>query len=138
MTFQIIQEMHRNFCVLRMRTALLALCCLVATSFLVSAQADYDGPTGKKLYQGCKALADRSSGDAFDKGLCAGIITGVSEAVLYKNIPEQLKLCAPEGVTGSQMAHVVLKWLDAHPEKLNMPLSTLVWLALNEAWPCTN
>jgi hypothetical protein len=44
--------------------------------------------------------------------------------------------CPGEGVTQEQIADVVIKWLDKHPEKRNLPAPYLIMKALNEAFPC--
>jgi hypothetical protein len=44
--------------------------------------------------------------------------------------------CAPEQVTLAQVAAVVAKYLNAHPEEWNEPAFVLVTRALKQAFPC--
>jgi hypothetical protein len=44
--------------------------------------------------------------------------------------------CAGKSVTEEQIADVVVKWLDDHPEKRDLPAPLLVMKSLNEAFPC--
>ena len=41
----------------------------------------------------------------------------------------------PEQVTDGQLAHVVGKWLRAHPEHWHHPMRNCVYQALIETWP---
>lgn len=47
-----------------------------------------------------------------------------------------LKFCLPEEATANQVALVVTKYLDDHPEYLDRPYWALIINALQGAWPC--
>jgi hypothetical protein len=66
--------------------------------------------------------------ESWRDGRCRGLVEGVSDAS-----PE---VCADESVTLQQEYRVVLKFLEDHPEKLNMRDSALVRDALAQAFPC--
>jgi hypothetical protein len=47
-------------------------------------------------------------------------------------------VCSPENISILQMARVILKWLQNHPERLHEAESLLVRDALESAFPCTS
>jgi hypothetical protein len=67
--------------------------------------------------------------DAWRDGYCRGIVEGVGE--------KSPATCQPNDVTFGQEVRVVVKYLQDHPEKLNLRSSTLVELALSSAFPCS-
>ena len=44
--------------------------------------------------------------------------------------------CIPDGVTIHQATLIVMKYLDDHPEKLNLSGTGLIMFALRDAYPC--
>ena len=65
---------------------------------------------------------------ALDYGYCLGVIRGVGFWLLPKG-------CADD-VSGDQRVVVVTKYLNDHPEDLNLPDALLVSTALSKAFPC--
>ena len=45
-------------------------------------------------------------------------------------------VCLPDTFSMDQMRRVVLRWLENHPEKLNLYTTQAVRIALAEAFPC--
>lgn len=74
-------------------------------------------------------------------GLCLGLVAGVRDTMhvynkLSTTVPEALRVCFPRQVTNEQSAQIVLKYLQNHPEKLNISYLPLVVAALSDAYPC--
>ena len=76
--------------------------------------------------------ADRLSSayNAFSVGYCLGLVNGVSDT-----ITDMMTLCDP-GTTYGQQVRIVVKYLDDHPEKLNLKATVLIKLALLNAFGC--
>jgi hypothetical protein len=113
-------------------------CLLVLTVMLLGSLATYrqgfEGPVdGRELLPMCKVtvayLSDnqRPQGDDFSEGYCLGLVTGVSET--------SDDVCSM-GVSSVQMVTAVVKFLEDHPDRLNLKTTTLVRQALMRAWPC--
>ena len=47
-------------------------------------------------------------------------------------------ICFPEGVKQAVRKNIVVKYLDEHEEQLEIPAEVLVYMALREAWPCSD
>ena len=62
-------------------------------------------------------------------GYCTGIVTGVTAASPL--------VCPGKGATVGQEIRVVVKFLQDHPEKLNLRNTDLIEQALSEAFPCS-
>lgn len=66
--------------------------------------------------------------EARSHGFCFGIVEGI--------VSFSPSVCTPKGVTNLQAARVVVKYLQEHPEKLNLQEALLANIALNKAFPC--
>lgn len=62
-------------------------------------------------------------------GLCQGIVQGIGDVSPLA--------CPTEGVKVMQEIRVVVKYLQDHPEKLNLRGSELISSALSQAFPCS-
>lgn len=93
------------------------------------------GITGNDLYESCKLFAsgDKVPKDIMEATNVGGCVSTVS-TVMY--LRENLRMCVPKGVTLLQGIKVTLKFMDNHPEALNLPFSAIVYWSLNEAFPC--
>jgi hypothetical protein len=60
---------------------------------------------------------------------CAGYVAAISDT--YGSF-----ICVPETVTYSQAIKITAKYLNDHPEKLNIPADLLIYAALRDAFPC--
>ena len=107
----------------RLATILIVLC--IATP----AQATF--LTGNKLLEFCTKTSAEVNLNA-----CRGYIIGVIDAFENDQIPTEYKLCVPKGVDSGQVADVTRNYLTGHPEKRHLTANSLVWNAINEAWPC--
>ena len=63
---------------------------------------------------------------SFLMGYISGFIAGQPREVPYE---------IPHGVTIEQVARVIKKWLQDHPNKLNQPAPDLIFLSLKDAFP---
>ncbi|MGA2086582.1 MAG: Rap1a/Tai family immunity protein, partial [Terracidiphilus sp.] len=78
------------------------------------------------------------------KGMhCLGYLSGVTDTYLfwkYTNNTQKAKVyvpaCIPEGATNFELARVVVKYLNDHPNQLHKSYRLLVMLALEDAYPC--
>ena len=62
--------------------------------------------------------------------LAAGYVAGVNDAVTGVSV------CPPDGVTVGQLVSVVLKFMRANPELLNLTADQVVERSLAAVWPC--
>lgn len=77
--------------------------------------------------------------EAASRAECYGYVQGVSDVgnllpVLSKS---PLPFCTPDNVTVRQVADIVVKFLVAHPESRNQGAAGLTWVALAQAFPCS-
>jgi hypothetical protein len=89
--------------------------------------------TGNKLLDYCRAPENSAIG-----GSCTGYVVSAvdtHEAWVDWNEIEPY-FCTPAGVTGRQLAQVVVKYLNENPEKLHLSAGSLVLNALGTAFPC--
>lgn len=69
--------------------------------------------------------------------ICFMYIAGVTQTLLMTKEPAMMAPgCPGKEVTGTQIADIVIKWMDDHPEKRDAPAPFIVARALNEAFPC--
>jgi Rap1a immunity proteins len=89
-------------------------------------------PITSATYQlpGCKAkLQD------FKEGICAGAIWGIGFVINDSPDPQA---CAhiPKRVTLADEVEVVVRYIEARPERLDQSFRQLAVEALADAWPC--
>ena len=109
----------------------LAVVILLALTVPVSAQGNPQSSANEML-SGCKGLiSDKTPPlrDALRQGRCAGYVAGLVYA-------RSVFLCVPEGATPEQGVRVVIKYIEARPERMHEPFGKLALEALEEAWPC--
>lgn len=136
-------------------TLLIAVLSLFTFNSNVHADSATDG-TGNQLVQFCNHT--NSDADNLNWFGCVMFVYGVAEgahdgvirdsiltfgktypgnAVMDKRINTVLQFCIPTNATRQQMALVVSKYLDEHPEVLNKSDYAIVINAFEEAWPCS-
>lgn len=144
-----------------MRTFILALGTIVGLLWGINASAstsDITG-TGNEMISFCVASNYQAENMDWEvcmaevygiwKGFDDGRIYGIEQAVggvNNKNFPSkkshlsallnETPYCIPSAVTRQQMALVVTKYLEQHPELLNRSDLTLENRAFEQAWPC--
>lgn len=101
-------------------------------------EAGFTTLTSEDLVKLCKD-ADPDGHDR-DSAMCLMYIVGFEDGysvglVLFNN-KEQVGFCLPPGVTTWQMAKVVEKYGNDHPENLWLNAGVFIALALKDAYPC--
>jgi C4-dicarboxylate transporter len=61
------------------------------------------------------------------QGICVGIVEGVAFASCVE---------LPEGVNVPQLVRVVLRYIEARPQRMHESFPELALEALRDAWPC--
>ena len=67
--------------------------------------------------------------EALRQGRCGGYVAGLVYA-------RSVYLCVPEGATPEQRVRVVVKYIEARPERMQEPFGKLSLEALMAASPC--
>jgi hypothetical protein len=119
-----------------MKIKWLPACFLAFALFAIPARAQ-NTTDGNYLLGSCQItirLVDNPNAkqdvyEAWRNGICQGVVQGVGET---SNL-----VCPAEHVTIGQEVRVVLKFLQDHPEKLNLRGTKLVEEALAQAFPCS-
>jgi hypothetical protein len=102
-----------------------ALALFSVVAFSTPARAQGKGKTGMDLKEWCKetpATDLQYSRDAW----CDGFLSG------YMYFAEHSPV--PGNVTVGQLELVLIKYLDEHPEKLNLPADQLLLMSVKNAW----
>jgi len=100
---------------------------------LLTAPADAGFDSGNRLYEDC------SADTYFNRGYCGGYVVGIVdtiESMQASGVLPANAMCIPEGVTKGQLADVVQKHLQDHPELRHHEAGELVPMAINRAFPC--
>jgi hypothetical protein len=79
---------------------------------------------------GCKGSLGPQGTPLWGQGLCYGFIAGLGYMAIGKDF------CSPDGVTSQQAVAVVIKYIEARPERTHEPFGVLALEALTAAWPC--
>ncbi len=116
----------------------LTLVLLVATAMLSTPARAVDGSELYKWGMEWKRSDTRNSRGA---GLYTGYIQGLIDLHRDLSDPEigiiKLKVfCVPASAQSGQAFNIVIRYLEAHPEKHDFTASSLVASALWEAFPC--
>jgi hypothetical protein len=69
-----------------------------------------------------------------DQLSCMAYVAGVSDTWDTAAKASNSKSCTPATAPLKQVADVVLKYLNQHPEERHLPASALVLVAINGAW----
>lgn len=115
-----------------------ALAGMLGSGAVIAAQVKHDGNELLGQCQQYVKAADKEAYSQIDAASCTGFIQGVANTVLFfdESIKKEDKFCIPDSVTNGQLGRIVVKFLQDHPKMLNEPRVSLVWLALNDAYPC--
>jgi hypothetical protein len=104
--------------------------------FDYQARSEEDFGSANYMLPYCRNMLSHKSEWGVWEGQCGGIIDTLMFA--GSSFPPVIRFCPPKGVTRNQTTAVVLKYLEAHPERLHMDFKMLASEALHEAWPCRN
>jgi hypothetical protein len=84
------------------------------------------------MYFGCKAFVeDQPTAEA---NFCSGVVHALG--FVGRLLPPQLQACVPPDSTARQLAWVVVKYMDAHPQRMHEDFKLLTLEAFHDAWPC--
>jgi hypothetical protein len=112
----------------------------------VAFRAHFHYPNSETLVQQCKAVENIDLEtkrvpikDASGAGLCMGFISGIidletMDSGVLKHPTHTW--CTPDSATITQLAKVIVKYGDDHPEDLHLPGVLVVAKALVAAFPC--
>src|SRR5258708_27306737 len=98
------------------------------------------GWTANELLEACRGIAtlatfnkDDPPDDQISAGICIGMI---GTLMITGRDYSDNKFCSPDHATIQQGAKVLVKFLDDHPQALNLPAAPLAVAAFRVAWPC--
>ena len=105
---------------------------LVVTAGLLSVNSAYsDYYSGNKLLEYCNP-------NSSNRDICTGYVAGTRGALdtwkIWENIDSGI--CVPKAVSLGQSIKVVVKYLEANPDKLHLSASSNVLNAFADAFPC--
>lgn len=125
----------------------------LAAIFLFSAPAAAQSLSGKDLAEGCRAnTIDRVACLAYMEGFSDGFVSNdkIMTSFLKENVRsghlavaektarvEKPAYCADDQIPADMVREAYLDWAEAHPEALDQPAASALFLALAEAFPCT-
>jgi hypothetical protein len=129
---------------------------LMALTVTVATAAE-DTDSANYMLPACKRFVDQSgfssNVSAFEEGKCAGVIGTVAfmaqnadvglTALSGEGVETALKRrwrCSdiPASVTRGQEVRVVIRYIEARPNRMHEPFRSLALEALLDAWPCRN
>lgn len=90
---------------------------------------------GNELHDECATIV---SGDLgyYEGGHCFGMIEAYLQLASELSPRYFPAHCLPEGVTIGQIAKMVVKYLDQHPEQLHLPATLVIAKVAHDAFPC--
>lgn len=115
---------------------------IVLAGMLGSGAVMAKGADGNELLTQCqsyiKLIDDEKNYSSVNAGACGGFVQGVDSTVQFYSevLKKDEKYCTPDGVTNTQIVRVVVKFLKDNPQILNKNKTSLVWMALMDAYPC--
>jgi hypothetical protein len=97
----------------------------------VSAQ-DNEYDSGTELLARCETMPTSAT-----QGVCIGQIVGAMNALEFAQaIGAPHMICRPAGATNREGLEVVQVWLRDNPARRRLESTSVIVLALSEAWPC--
>jgi hypothetical protein len=75
----------------------------------------------------CKAFVSGSARELLGQGICAGRVEGLG----FASCPQ-----IPDSVTRQQIVLVVVRYIEARPQRMHESFLVLAAQALRDAWPC--
>jgi hypothetical protein len=113
---------------------------VVSVSEAAAQQPSQDFSRGNDLFRGCKVLSEGGTADAQLQSagmFCAGFAFGLASVGRYLSVPG-LRSCVPATLTASQLASVIVKYVEAQPERMREDARQVTLEAFHDAWPCTD
>jgi hypothetical protein len=116
------------------RVPLIAAALLALGTTVAAEQPDYR--SANAWFLGCKAFAENNARTVelmVDGSYCGGIVHGLS--AVSQVLPPKMQYCAPVTSTASQLMRVVVRYIEAQPQRMHEDLRQLVLEAFHNAWP---
>jgi hypothetical protein len=114
------------------------ICTALITSVGKAAAQRAEDTSANFIYSGCKSFAEqqlRTVQLTMLGNFCGGVLHGL--ALVGKNITvPQWQSCVPPTSDSVQLARVVVKFLDEHPQRMREDFRVLAVEAFHQAWPC--
>jgi len=118
------------------------ICGALGLSVMTAGAAEIDTESANYVLPGCKALLAITEGRemldtsrALVAGYCMGVLKTLPEIYFWR---DKCSIQFPEIFSVQQMTLIVIRYIEAHPERMNMPFLMLAEDALRDAWPCRN
>ncbi|AFY20781.1 Rap1a/Tai family immunity protein [Pseudomonas sp. UW4] len=96
--------------------------------------------TGNELLQWCKNVLSNNEAEStsYTAGYCTAVVATVGDLIksINHDLGPKLQICVPGGVSNGQMVRVLVKYLEANPEKLHINATALTIFATQQAFPC--
>lgn len=107
---------------------------------------------GNALLHNCSLVTKMADGDPvtsvvdnLNAGVCMGLVRGIMDTMtLWQSLDHggpvdntAIHGCIPDSIKTIQGARIVVKYLNDHPEKLQVPDTRLVLMAMVDAFPCS-
>lgn len=125
----------------------------VAATLMFCAPAAADGLTGRALAEGCQENSlERVACLAYMEGYAHGFVSNdrIMTAFLRDNVQsghlevsapakrvDKPAYCADDEMPGEAIRAAYLGWAAGHPDELDQPAASALFLALAEAFPCS-
>jgi hypothetical protein len=121
-----------------MRIVLCAAMLALATSAAGAVEAT-SSASANAMLPNCKALINATQSNTRAAGYCEGMIVMFAfmspflDSYSYAGCTE-----FPNNVTVQQVARVIVRYIEARPQRIHESFMALVIEALHEAWPCSD
>jgi hypothetical protein len=109
---------------------------------MTAGAAEIDTESANYVLPGCKALLAITEGremldasSALGAGYCMGVLKTLPEIYFWR---DKCSIQFPGIFSVQQMTLIVVRYIEAHPERMNIPFLILAEDALRDAWPCRN
>jgi len=127
-----------RFAMINSRVLLVALIAVIDFGGASVASAQHVLRTGNDLIAACRVVASGgtpNTGNAFQVGICLGELEALNW-LAPGAADERIRSCVPATITTTQMAGVVVAYLDRNSDRLREPFEGLALEALADNWPC--
>jgi hypothetical protein len=134
-----------------MRVKLFSLLLLLGTVLPLKAAFAQSPSDGNALLHNCSLVVRMANGedvnsplDNLNAGECMGLVRGIMDTMtLWQSVDHggpvdntAMHGCIPDSIKTIQGARIVVKYLNDHPERLHVPDTRLVLMAMVDAFPC--
>jgi hypothetical protein len=118
------------------------ICGALVLSVMTAGAAEIDTESANYVLPGCKALLAITEGRgvldtsrALGAGYCMGVLKTLPEIYFWR---DKCSIEFPEIFSVQQMTLIVVRYIEAHPERMTIPFLIFAEDALRDAWPCRN